>query len=485
VGQLYVHLPFCETICTFCPIHKQRLPSEVAVQVYIDAVCRELDALSRTPFVRSLEFTSVYFGGGTPSLLPDQHLGVLIGLIRDRFTLIHPQITFEGHVRSLTRQKLRFARALGFNRLSTGIQTFDASLRRALNLTPSRAEINTCIATAREEGFNDINIDLMYNLPGQTPDIWECDLRSAVALAPTGIDAYEAVIAASTPLYKQVHDGTLRLETRPRVLARNYELAEQLLAASGYVQRNLFAWDRPGFENIILGHSQRLKEGTSQIVGAGMSAYSHVNGMSFMNRVDRPSYVRQVHAEALGVGTASDASPQLAKERFAIMSLHDLYLDNAAYGNQFGSTLEGDFPRQLSSFQSRGLVQREERGFALTPLGRAWATTMGIEFYGPAIIAKLLRLRIEGRLSIPMTYEEEYLLPVFSLFHPDLTLRDGAASALSRELVSFHRRRNRQWLGRTARLAVEAALGYGLRVRPREHLSLLRGLLVRPAARVM
>src|SRR5262249_23465507 len=100
-AQLYVHLPFCESICTFCPIHKEQLTLSTPVAGYVEALKIELQALSRLRLVRQLRFDSVYFGGGSPSVIPDRYLAELIELIRQAFTLDAPQLTFEGHVRSL------------------------------------------------------------------------------------------------------------------------------------------------------------------------------------------------------------------------------------------------------------------------------------------------------------------------------------------------------------------------------------------------
>jgi coproporphyrinogen III oxidase-like Fe-S oxidoreductase len=476
-GQLYVHVPFCATLCTFCPIHKQVLPNAEIVDGYVEAVLTELDHLSELPFVRALTFSSVYFGGGTPSVLPDRHIAALVDRVASRFRLSRPQMTFEGHVASLTTEKMRLVRDLGFNRLSTGIQTFDRALRRMLNLTPTEEDIIRCVASARELGFADFNVDLMYNLPGQTAAIWQNDLRKAIALEPTGLDLYESVIASGTRLYRDVKEGRVVLEMRPTAQAQPYTYAEDMLHDHGYTQKNLFAWDRPGFENIIIGHAGRLRSVTSHLVGAGLSAFSMLSGTPFVNWTGRRDYVTRVKQTGFGVRNYHPDSEVIAKERFMIMSLADLAFDANEYRIKFGSSMEHDFARQLRSFAARGLTKAQPGGYALTRDGRAWAMTMAIEFYGTEVLAQLLRQRIDGDLFFPLTHEEEFQLPLFALFHPDVILRRWSDYALIGEYIAYLRRRDATWLRKFALHALRTAPRRGLPLSLNQGFKLLAGAL--------
>src|SRR5260221_3897203 len=123
-AQLYLHLPFCQSICTFCLIQKYQLTLRSPVVAYVTALKNELIAYAQLPYVQNLRFNNIYFGGGTPSMLEDRYLAEIFELIQRLFTLEDPQITFEGNIQSLTPEKIRFIRRLGVNRLSTGVQTF-------------------------------------------------------------------------------------------------------------------------------------------------------------------------------------------------------------------------------------------------------------------------------------------------------------------------------------------------------------------------
>jgi anaerobilin synthase len=460
-AQLYLHLPFCESICTFCPIHKYQLTATSPVGEYVEALKQELRSLSGLPLVQHLRFDNVYLGGGTPSVIPDRQLGELMEVVYDSFSLESPQITFEGHVKSLTREKIRFARSLGFNRMSTGVQTFDVHLRRMLNLTPTEDEIRRCIETAREHGFDDFNIDLMFNLPAQDLATWEGDLRKAVSLNPAGLDIYETVIASRTSLYERVKSGEVEVATDPLQQIASYQLAERFLAAHGYRQKNLFVWDRPGFENRLVGLQGELRDNTLHILGAGLSAYSLVDGRAFMNEARRSAYVARVRDSGHGVKTYHECSELEEMERFMIMSLEEFHLDRDRFAALFGLSMDEVFRPQLDSFATRGLVEAEPSGYRLTALGRAWASTMAVEFYGGPVFEEILRAVIDKRFFGGITREQEYELPVFAAFHPELLLKDWWNLRLIVSYLRFLHAADRRWLAGIARMFLSALSRYG------------------------
>jgi coproporphyrinogen III oxidase-like Fe-S oxidoreductase len=460
-AQLYLHLPFCESICTFCPIHKYQLTSSTPVGEYVEALKLELRTLSKLPLVQQLRFDNVYLGGGTPSVIPDRDLGELMDVVYDSFALESPQITFEGHVKSLTREKIRFVRSLGFNRMSTGVQTFDARLRRMLNLTPTEDDIRRCVENARERGFADFNIDLMFNLPGQDLATWEDDLRKAVSLDPAGIDVYETVIASRTSLYERVKSGEVEVAIDPERQIASYRLAEDFLAAQGYRQKNLFVWDRPGFENRLVGLQGELRDCALHILGTGLSAYSLIDGRPFMNEARRSAYVARVHETGHGVKTYHECSEREEMERFMIMSLEEFRLDRDRFAAIFARSMDDVFGPQLDSFTTRGLVEAESSGYRLTPLGRAWASTMAVEFYGGPVFEEILRAVIEKRFFGGITREQEYELPVFAAFHPELLLKDWWNLRLIVSYLRFLHASDRRWLSGIARMFAGARSRYG------------------------
>ena len=369
-AKLYVHLPFCERLCTFCHLHKYRLTAHTDMSSYIDAVITELINISRLPLIRQLPFTSIYFGGGTPSVTPDEELARIIDTILEHFTLENPQITFEGHVSSLTRSKIRLARKLGFNRLSAGVQTFDPRLRRALNLAASEKQIRTCVSNARAEGFDDFNLDLMFNIPGQTLSIWERDLRKTVDLHPSGIDIYETVVANNTKLRRQVMTGELSIELDADSLGRSYDVAQETLGELGYRQTTFSTWDQAGYINKLIGESGRLKNGSQHMVGVGLGAYSIVDGQPFTNETKIRDYIRRIREQGFGAKYTYRCGIQEKMERYMIVSLHDLAFDCSEFRSLFGREMGQVFSSQLDFFKRCNLVEESAVGYKLSESGR-------------------------------------------------------------------------------------------------------------------
>jgi coproporphyrinogen III oxidase-like Fe-S oxidoreductase len=459
-AQLYVHLPFCENICTFCPIYKFKLLPSTPVAEYVELLKAELRELSHLDFIRGLQLTSVYFGGGTPSLISDRQLAEIAELIFGRFSIeSDAQMTFEGHVGSLTREKLRFVKSLGFQRVSTGVQTFDPGLRHALNLTPTGEDIERCMYTARDEGLSDFNLDLMFNLPGQTTEIWRQDLEKAVALSPSGLDLYEAVIAQATPLDGQVKRGELPLHEDPAPRAENYRIAEEFLSWSGFEHKNLFVWDRPGFQNRLIDSQLQLRDEVLDIVGAGLSAYSMIDGTPFLNDTRKSAYRERVRETGHGVRLYHDCSLREKQERFMIMSLQNFELDRCKFKDAFGENMDQAFAPQLASFRSRGLVEETSTGFRLSSVGRAWASTMAIEFFGSRAVEEILRSRIDGR-AFWATREDAFDIPVFAVFHPTI-LRGWPRLTLTLRYIKKLRRANGNWLRTILALVLGTARRYG------------------------
>jgi len=422
-AQLYIHLPFCQNICTFCLIQKYQLQANSPVAQYVAALKAELEAYSRLPYVRQLKFTSIYFGGGTPSVLEDRYLAEIFDLIVRLFRLENPQITFEGNVQSLSREKIRFVRKLGFTRLSAGIQTFDPELRRALNLIPTVDDIRRCLDDGRAEGFEDFNFDLMFNLPGQTQAVWERDLREAVRLGPSGLDVFEAVIAKKTPLYGQLRRGDLAGIRDPQIQTGNYRLAEEILGENGYEQQNLYVWTRRGFRNELMDCQDELRDQSLDIVGAGLSSYSFINGTAFFNEASLTKYVERVERCGCAAVSHYQATRQQMMARFMIMSLQTFLLDREKFKLQFGASMDSTFRGALRSFERRALISPVAQGYRLTALGRAWASTMAVEFYDSAYMQDVMRGRLENRIAPGLTLEEEYDHVVFALFHPEIVMK--------------------------------------------------------------
>jgi oxygen-independent coproporphyrinogen-3 oxidase len=186
---LYVHIPFCDTICTFCPFLKS-VGSAERIANYLNALEHEMDAMSAMPRVRSWKFDSVYIGGGTPSVLSPEQASRLIKSLKSKFAIVEgAELTFEVEAKSATTELLHAVAEAGATRISFGIQTLDPTLRKIVNLTASVEEIQRTIEVGSTL-FDDVNADMIVGFPGQRTDDALADLIKAAGLGASSISLY-------------------------------------------------------------------------------------------------------------------------------------------------------------------------------------------------------------------------------------------------------------------------------------------------------
>ena len=237
---LYVHIPWCVRRCPYCDFNSHAAPQTLPEEAYVRALLADLDRELAGAPGRRVE--TVFLGGGTPSLFSPRALGRLLEGLGTRLTLgPDSEITLEANPGTLTRARLAALRSLGINRLSLGVQSFDDALLRRIGRIHDGAEALRAVEDARAAGFDNLNIDLMFALPGQTPAQARADLRRALALAPEHLSYYQLTIEPNTRFYSHPpaalpdDDGAWSMQQR----------AEQLLADHGYTHYEVSAYARP------------------------------------------------------------------------------------------------------------------------------------------------------------------------------------------------------------------------------------------------
>lgn len=217
---LYLHVPFCRTKCPYCSFYS--FPATTGdIRRYLDAVHAQMRQWALLPAIQDLSFATVFFGGGTPSILP---VDVLAGLLHDLrrlfpFAVSEPEITIEVNPGTIDASGLNELRRAGFNRLSIGVQSFDDRELLQLGRIHTGAEALATIAAARRAGFDNYSVDLMYGLPGQTAGGWRETLDRAMALAPVHLSMYELTVEPGTPFAVQAEQQQWALPPEDEVLA--------------------------------------------------------------------------------------------------------------------------------------------------------------------------------------------------------------------------------------------------------------------------
>ena len=217
---LYVHVPFCRRKCPYCSFHSSP-PQPADITRFLAATQAQMRLAPTWPEVRALTFATVFFGGGTPSLLPVEALAGLLTEARRLFAFAtpEPEITIEVNPGTIDAAGLSHLRRTGFNRLSVGVQSFDDAELRLLGRIHSAAAAREIIATARRAGFDNLSFDLMYGLPGQGVDAWQATLDQAMTLAPVHLSMYELTIEEGTPFALATGRGDWLLPGEDEILA--------------------------------------------------------------------------------------------------------------------------------------------------------------------------------------------------------------------------------------------------------------------------
>ena len=301
---VYLHVPFCAVRCGYCDFNTYtatELGGGASQATYAATAVAEVDLLARVlPGAPAVE--TVFFGGGTPTLLPSGDLVRMLGAVRDRFGLTPDvEVTTEANPDSVTPESLAELRAGGFTRVSFGMQSAVPSVLAVLDRTHDPERVPRAVAWARAAGFEQVSLDLIYGTPGETLSDWETSVRAALACGPDHVSAYSLIVEEGTALARQVRSGVLPMPDED-YLADKYALVDDLLEQAGLGWYEVSNWARD--EGSRCRHNE-LYWTSQNWLGVGPGAHAHVGGVRWWNAKHPAAY-----AERLAAGE----SPALARE---------------------------------------------------------------------------------------------------------------------------------------------------------------------------
>ena len=275
--ELYVHIPFCVKKCLYCDFYSGPASKE-AQKAYVERVSEEIRS---TAFGHgeNERVTSVYFGGGTPSILPGEDLTAVLRVLYEQFDFIaSPEITVECNPGTVSPEKLSAYRAWGVNRLSFGLQSTENEVLKKIGRIHTFEDFLESYRTARRAGFGNISVDLISGLPGDTPETFEKGLKTVIALSPEHLSVYSLILEENTELYALNKAGRLALpsEEDEREMAH---AAVRMLEEAGYRQYEISNFARPGFRSL---HNVGYWTGVPYL-GFGSAAASYYDGKRFRN----------------------------------------------------------------------------------------------------------------------------------------------------------------------------------------------------------
>lgn len=288
MAGLYIHIPFCKQRCNYCAFYSSSLYN--MREEYVAALTKEL--FLRKDYAHGKAIETIYFGGGTPSTLSIKQLQRICSTIYSAYPVANsPEVTIECNPDDLTPEFLEALRPLPFNRISMGVQSFnDAQLRR-LGRRHTAEGARTAVGNARKAGYTNISIDLMFALPGSTPQQWQEDLDSAIALRPQHLSAYNLMYEEGTPLYRALCNGSITELSEEENLQQFRMLIESMKKA-GYRHYEISNFALPGYES---RHNSSYWNDTPYI-GCGAAAHSYNGTEREWNIADIKEYIKGIES---------------------------------------------------------------------------------------------------------------------------------------------------------------------------------------------
>ena len=360
---LYIHIPFCLSKCSYCSFNSYPLMGQ-DVDSYVEALLRQLVVMAEHPWCRDQTFHSLYIGGGTPTVLGAETLVALIGEALHRYRFIsRPEITVESNPNTADSQTLLALRQAGVNRLSIGVQSFDDALLQTIGRSHSALEAQRAIEKAGQAGFSNINIDLIYGLPGQTTEHWRQSLAAAVSMGIQHVSLYELMVEEKTPLAIQVAEKKAVLPTEDELADMEVMTAEMI--SPDFQQYEISNFARKGFECRHNIHYWRNRS----YLGLGAGSVSGLHGLRVCNENDPGRFAKMVKKNEQPISSVEFLCRSSRFRETIIMGLRMLRgVRIAEMKERFGLTPDEYYGEKLTELVNRNLLETRNGFLRLTPV---------------------------------------------------------------------------------------------------------------------
>ncbi len=329
---IYIHIPFCDHKCIYCDFYS--IISYDNVRSYLSSIKKEINFFAEK-YSSNREIISIFFGGGTPSFMESEYIGEIIDEIKKCFTVkSDAEITIETNPGTVSINKLEKFLSAGINRISIGIQSFNEKELKFLTRIHDSDTAKQTVRDAKSVGFDNISIDLIFNLPDQTKEIWRSNLQQAIELPITHISAYSLILEPGTILNKMVLDGKVKLQSNDYD-ADLYEYTIGFLTGTGFMQYEVSNFAKVGYECIHNNAYWRYKD----YMGFGTSAHSFVDGERWWNYSGLNFYLESVKKKGNAVIGREVLTNEQKLNEYVMLALRSKGLDLnelvAKFGNEW------------------------------------------------------------------------------------------------------------------------------------------------------
>jgi oxygen-independent coproporphyrinogen-3 oxidase len=386
---VFVSVPFCRVRCNSCPYFVTLLPSnkdqDAVATAYTKKLLLQFSAFSGTKRFTTAKCRAIYIGGGTASLLSPTNIKDIIRALELGLNCASDmEITLEGNPHEFNLPYLLQVKKAGVNRISIGYQSSaNGILKDVLNSPHTAGEGLSAVHSSLAAGFDTVNVDLLYRLPGQTFEQWKRDVRTVIALRPENVTTYEYVVHSKT-----VTERRLAQELLPAPVIRSeaqawYEWMRAEMQQAGYVEPSNHTFSKPG-------HHQRYADYTygqgCELLGLGVKAYSYINGYQVMAHRTVPKYEAAVGQGEFSIElTSRKPTYRNFMERQLIFGLRrGLKFNKKKFLGRFGISVQEAFESTIDFLLTNALIEADDENIWLTPLGKEWKTNILEAFYDPS-----------------------------------------------------------------------------------------------------
>lgn len=361
MSGLYIHIPFCKKRCAYCDFYSQT--QLIYKDVYIQAVIRELEL--RKDYLDGETIETIYWGGGTPSLLQPGDFEIILNAIHRLYTLSSdPEITLEANPDDMTQAYVSAIRQLPFTRISMGVQSFHENDLRLLNRRHTAQQALNAVAFCQNAGYSNLSIDLIYGLPGQTLSSWEENVDQALRLSIPHLSAYSLSYEEGTDLQRQLHAGTIE-PVSEEIVIQLFDMLVDKLDAAGYLHYEISNFCKPG----CLSRHNTAYWTDRKYLGIGSAAHSYNHSSRQWNVASLPDYLEGIEKGIPNMEKES-IDERTRYNDYILTHLRTMWgIQLSAFLEIFGSERLTHLLQQAQTFLQTGLMEKEDENLKITRKG--------------------------------------------------------------------------------------------------------------------
>lgn len=385
---IYIHIPFCSNTCSYCHYTRKKLENFNEIDNYIEAIQIEIQNWHKLIAIESEKYIkTIFLGGGTPTILTKNQIIKLISYI-NKFFLTHnlnklEEFTWEASpetIIGINKEKLKILFDSGVNRLSIGVQSFNDRLLRLCERSHTKDQAVVAFETARNAGFININIDIIFGIPNQSISDWIATINDTISLSPESVTIHQLRIKQNTPIFEKLSKTSLKFLNQKNCFDM-LQLAHKLFSEAGYI-----AIENDVFVKNTLDHYHKHQKNKwvkfEDLLGIGASAYGYLNNISYFNYLTKKQYYESIKSGQLPIWRSKLLTLQERKARSMVLGL-TFYegISKEFYRINFNENIEESYSELLNKLINNGLIEITDQHIRLTQKGGWISPEIRKEFY--------------------------------------------------------------------------------------------------------